>query len=378
MMLNMLKRSKNPAETVTGADSIRRLQTLTVGKTLVVATPSAQTFGCLNQVMDLLTKGGNAPDSITISSGEPSISIVQGIVKKMRQVKPEWIIALGGGSVIDASKIAWAYYEHPSLDFTCPPPLAVPTLRNKAHFIAIPTTAGSGSESSQAAVLKSDVDHSVMPYVSTEWIPDIVILDPKLTLHLPQNLTAETGMDALSHAVEANVSRLSGLYLKTISGTAIRLILQNLPIVYTQPDNLQARENMLNASYLAGLCQSAVSTGMAHALTHACSAIINSRHGAGNALFLFPTMCLNKEKNNVLYDALAKDAACELNVLFTKIEQLSEQICLPQTLSDISQIPINDSVCSEIANKAIIDVCMRTNPQKPDLEELLTLLKALK
>lgn len=377
MMLNMLKRSCSPGEVVSGPDSIRRLQTLPSGNALVVAGPSAQTFGFLNQAMDLLNKGGNNPSICIVESGEPTISIVETIVQHMRQCSPQWIIALGGGSVIDVTKIAWACYEHPDLDFTQDTPPKVPSLRNLAQLIAIPTTAGSGAESSQAAVLKNALDGSVHPYISAEWLPDIVILDPKLTIMLPAALTAQTGIDALSHAIESSVSRLSGRYLNILSATATRLLLENLSQAYHHPDDLLARENMLYGSYLAGLCQSAVSTGLAHALTHASSAVIGASHGAGNALFLYPSMCLNRSSNSNPYTALALATGYELNELFTVIEMLKEQINLPQTLAAISQVSVTHAHCSEIATKALVDICMRTNPQKPQEDELLVLLETL-
>lgn len=378
MMLNMLKRSSNPGEVISGSDSIRRLQTLSAGKALIISGLSSQSSGALDLAIDLLDKGGNNPSSCILASGEPTISVVQTIVQQMQKVSPQWIIALGGGSVIDATKIAWACYEHPELDFTQPPSPIVPPLRQRAQLIAIPTTAGSGAEGSQAAVLKGETDNSVHPFVSVEWIPDIVILDPKLTLTLPPTLTALTGMDALSHAVESYVSRLSGNFLKITSATATRLILENLPTAYHQPENLLARENMLYGSYLAGLAQSSASTGLAHALTHASSAIIGASHSAGNALFLYPAMCLNRQKNETPYASLAKASGYNsLNALFSSIEMLAEEIALPQTLAAISQVPVSQTQCSMIAQKALTDVCIRTNPQKPQEEELLSLLGKL-
>lgn len=378
MLLNMLKRVCSPSEVVSGPDSIRRLQTLSEGKALLVAAPSTQSNDILNQGLDLLSKGGNHPVTYIATSGEPSVLVTKAIAKQMVEIEPEWIIALGGGSVLDAVKIAWACYEHRDLDFTQLPPITVPPLRNKARLIAIPTTAGSGAESSQAAVLKSDSCRSVLPYVSPEWIPDIVILDPKLTVSLPPTLTAHTGMDALTHAIEAYVSRLSGPMIKTMAVSAIHLILRNLAVVYNKPDDLLARENMLNGAYLGGLCQSAVSTGLAHALTHASSAVLGTSHGAGNALFLFPAMCFNKKKNASPFESLVEALGYELSKLFEKVEQLTEEICLPRTLSNISRLPVNQTQCSVIAERAMDDICMRTNPQKPQKEELCTLLESLK
>ncbi|WP_431065199.1 iron-containing alcohol dehydrogenase [Methylotuvimicrobium sp.] len=377
LMLSMLKRSLSPIEVVSGIDTLRRLQTLPIGKALLVTGSSSHTLGFFDRAMDLLQKGGNVPESVTLEAEEPTISLVHVVADQMRSVKPKWIIALGGGRVMDVTKLAWANYEHEELDFSCPPPLKIPPFKQKAKLIAIPTTSGSGAEASQVAVLKNETDGSILPYVSPEWIPEIVILDPRLTIELPPVLTAHTGMDALSHAVESYVSRLSGRYVQINSASALRLILESLPIVYSKPDDLSARENMMVASYLAGLCQSSASTGLAHALTHASTAIIGSSHGAGNALFLFPSMCLNKKKNNMPFLSLAKDSGYDLNELFASIQELIAILSLPKNLSDISRVVMNLSVCSDIAEKAMKDVCMRTNPQKLHDNDVISLLEAL-
>lgn len=377
MMLNMLKRISNPGETVSGPDSLRRLQALPDGNALLIASPSSKTNGIQEKALEFLTKGGNNPAIYTTPSGEPTVSIATAIANQMTKCNPQWIVALGGGSVLDAVKIAWACYEHPKLDFTQTPQIVVPPLRQKAKFIAVPTTAGSGSESSQAAVLKSEGCGTVRPYLSIEWIPDIVILDPKLTVSLDPALTAQTGMDALTHAIEAYVSRLSGHLVKTMAATATRLILNNLPLAYKSPDDLQAREAMLNGAYLAGICQSAASTGLAHALTHASSVVAGATHASANALFLYPTMCFNNNKNSNLYESLAVETGSDPSRFFESVKQLTERISLPRKLSNIARSAVDGTTIPLIAEKALSDVCMRTNPNKPAQEDLIALLETL-
>lgn len=377
MMLSMLKRICSPGETVSGPDSLRRLQTLFDGNALLIASQSSQLNGIQEKASEFLTKGGNNLTLYTAPSGEPTVSIASAIAKQMIKINPQWVIALGGGSVLDAVKVAWACYEHPELDFTQTLQITVPPLRQKAKFIAIPTTAGSGSESSQVAVLKSEDCGTPRPYLSMEWIPDLVILDPKLTISLTPVLTAQTGMDALTHAIEAYVSRLSSRLVKTMAATATRLILKNLPLAYNSPDDLQAREAMLNGAYLAGICQSAASTGLAHALTHASSAVADATHANANALFLYPTMSFNRDKNLTLYASLAVESGFDPSQFFESVEQLTNQISLPRKLSDIAQSAVDATVIQRIAEKALSDVCMRTNPNKPTQKELITLLGAL-
>ena len=378
MMLGMLKRVIGPPEVVSGLDSVRRLQTLPDGKVLVVMSPSAQANETHDKILDYLTKGGLESSVCVVPSGEPTLPVTKKLTEHMDATEPEWIVAAGGGSVLDAAKIAWACHEHPELDFAQPPPLRLPKLREKARLIAIPTTAGSGAEASQAAVLKEPGLGSVRAYVSTEWIPDIAILDPRLCVSMDRTLTACTGMDALTHAVEAYVSRLSSPLVKIISGTATRLILSNLGPACDEPDDLRARENVLNASYLAGLAQSAASTGLSHALTHASSAVYGSSHGVGNALFLAPGIRLNQSKNEALYDELAQDLGCSPDDFVNAIEALTEAIGLPHRLSDLGDRPVDDTGLSSVVENAQGDVTMRTNPVRFTDDELMVALEKLR
>ncbi len=377
MMLNMLKRLSSPNEVVSGSDSVRRLQTLPEGKAFVVLTPSVKDNGKQDNILSLLARAGIDSTVHTVASGEPTVKVTTQIAEQMITAKADWIIAVGGGSVLDAAKIAWACYEYPQLDFSQPPPITTPPLRQKARLIAIPTTAGSGSEGSQAAVLKSIDTNTIHPYISTEWIPDISILDPKLTVGMKPAIIAQTGMDALTHAIEAYVSRLSCRLIKTVAASAIRLIINNLPLAYRTPDDLDVRENMLNGAYFAGLSQSAASTGFAHALTHASSVLAGISHGSGSALFMLPTIRLNREKNPAVYDSLAQDAGYSATQFLEELEQLTESLDLPRTLSDITELHVDQTLLSAIAEKAQTDVCMRTNPYRPTGKEVISLLEKL-
>jgi alcohol dehydrogenase class IV len=228
-------------------------------------------------------------------------------------------------------------------------------LRVKARFVAVPTTAGSGSEASQAAVLTAD-DGARIPYVSPEWVPDLVILDPTLTVTLPPSTTAATGFDALTHAVESSVSSLANPLLQALAETAIGLILRHLPVAAENPQDLAAREGMLEAAYLAGLCQSTASTGAAHALSHATSKLHGVPHAAATAFYLLPTMRWNRTKN---LDAIAG---------------LATQVGLPQTFTELLGRTLDPAERQALAEAAAKDVCLRTNPCRMTVKDLAQLL----
>jgi alcohol dehydrogenase class IV len=280
---------------------------------------------------------------------------IESLRTKVAEFAPTWIVAVGGGSVIDAAKFLWAQYEHPNLVLSGKAPAAIPPLRGKSRFAAVPTTAGSGSEASQAAVLTAD-DGAKIPYVSPEWVPDLVILDPTLTVSLPRQLTVATGFDALAHAVESAVSPLGNSLLQALATTSIELILKHLPAAMENPQDLAAREGMLEAAYLAGLCQSTASTGAAHALSHATSKLHGVPHAAATAFYLLPTMRWNHTKN------------------LDTIAGLATRVGLPQTFTELLGRTLDPAERQALAEAAAKDICLRTNPCRMTVKDLAQLL----
>ena len=367
MKLRMLKRVLFPPEVCLGKGSIERLACLDPGRVLVVAGRSSRQVA------------GQPPWSAPLAaselavvefSGEPSVPSLESFRTTVAAFAPAWIVAVGGGSVMDAAKFLWAQYEHPELALSGTAPVPIGSLRRKARFAAVPTTAGSGSEASQAAVLTAE-DNTKIPYVSPEWVPDLVILDPELTVSLPRHVTVSTGFDALTHAVESAVSSLGNTLLLSLAGTAVGLILRCLPAAAENPRDLAAREGMLEAAYLAGLCQSTASTGAAHALSHAMTKLHGVPHAAATGFYLLPTMCWNRTKNRALYDPLA--GACGLDsgsALETAIADLATRVSLPRTFAELLGHPLDSSARQALANAASRDVCLRTNPCRMTVPEL--------
>jgi alcohol dehydrogenase class IV len=372
MRLNMLKRALFPPEVCMGKGSVERLACLDQARVLVVTGGSARCSGALERVTAQL-KDATALEVLELEGGEPRAETISAAKETVAAFAPQWIVALGGGAVLDAAKFMWAQFEHPDLVFSGKATPIGP-LRGKARMIAIPTTAGSGSEASQAAVLAGD-DGTKIPYVSPHWVPDIVILDPVLTVSLPRETTVATGFDALTHAVESAVSSFGNPFLQVLAASSVGLVLRHLPAAVENPQDLAARAGMLEAAFLAGLCQSMTSTGAAHALSHAASKLHSAPHGAATGFFLLPTMRWNRKKNAVVYDGLA--AGCRLAdgaALEAALMDLVTRVGLPQRFEELmGRIP-DDGERQTLAETAAKDVCLRTNASRMSTADLAQLL----
>lgn len=373
MRLQMLKRVLFPPEVCMGKGSVDRLACLDPARILVVCGGSARRNGVLDRVTAQL-KDATAREVMELPGGEPRAVAIEALREIVASFSPEWIVAVGGGAVLDTAKFLWAQFEHPEFVLSGKTPTAIGPLRQKARMIAVPTTAGSGSEASQAAVLAGD-DGTKIPYVSPHWVPDIVILDPALTVSLPRETTVATGFDALTHAVESAVSSLGNPFLRVLAATSVGLVLRNLPAAAENPQDLAARSGMLEAAFLAGLCQSMTSTGAAHALSHATSKLHGAPHGAATGFYLMPTMRWNRKKNAGVYDELA--AGCGLAngaALEAALLELGAKVGLPQKFAElVGRVP-DATERQTLAETAAKDICLRTNACRLGTPELAQLL----
>ena len=372
MRLQMLKRAFFPPEVCTGKNSVERLACLEPARVLVVTGGSGRLGGALDRVMAQL-KDATAREALEMEAGEPRAHSIADAKDTVAAFAPQWIVGLGGGAVLDAAKFLWAQLEHPELEFSGTP-VPIGPLRGRARFIAIPTTSGSGSEASQAAVLARD-DGTKTPWVSPHWVPDIAILDPVLTVSLSRETTIATGFDALTHAVESSVSSFGNPFLRVLAASSVRMVLHHLPTAGENPNDLVARAGMLEAAFLAGLCQSVTSTGAAHALSHAATKLLGAPHGAATGFFLLPTMRWNRRKNASVYDELA--AECGLAdgaALEAVLGDLAVSVGLPQKFEELTGRLLVASEQQALAETAAKDVCLRTNACRMTTAELAQLL----
>lgn len=334
---------------------------------------------------------------------DPTISTVRKTVKQMNSFQPDIIIALGGGSPMDAAKIAWLMYEHPEAEFR---ELSMtfmdirkriykfPKLGDKAYFVAIPTTSGTGSEVTPFAVVTDDQTGIKYPIADYELTPDMAIVDPDLVLSMPARLTAYSGIDALVHAIEAYVSVLSSEYTKGLALEAIRLIFKYLPSSYKNAaDDRKAKEKIHYAATTAGMAFANAFLGICHSMAHKLGSAFKLPHGLANALLInqvirynatdvpvkqtaFPQYKYPLTKTNYakIADHLGLGGESEdekVELLINAISELKAEIDIP---ASIKAAGVSDekfySKLDEISELAFDDQCTGANPRYPLIEEL--------
>ena len=335
---------------------------------------------------------------------EPNESLIAAGVELLDKARPDLVIAVGGGSVLDAAKAMRLFHEHPeltmrelSLPFLDPRKRVMhyPVTRHTVKLIAIPTTAGTGSEVSPGAVLT--VENRKVTLIDYSLLPDMAIVDPNLTLTMPPDITADTGIDALTHAIEAGVSIFASPYTDAFCVQAARLIFENLPRAYADGNDIEARSAMSNAATLAGLAFSNAFLGVNHSLAHALGAQFHLPHGRVNAILLPHVMRYNASLPSKFMPApgyshyVAPEKYAQMgwilfgghddeerrSRLFGKVEELLHVLHLPRTLKEVgvTEEEFNAALPS-LAQAAYADPTLRTNPRMPLLKEIVALLQA--
>lgn len=366
-----------------GEGCLEHIKALNTRKTsIVIGGSSMVKSGILDKVKGYLSEINAESQVIEGVEPDPSFATVMRGAKEMIQFGPDLIIALGGGSVMDAAKTMWVYYEHPELDSleAILPPNEFPKLREKAFFCCIPSTAGTASEVSRSVVI-SDTETGIKHGLGNmEMMPDIAICDPEVTRSMPPRITAETGMDALTHALEALTSTRAN-YLGNILATQAALdIMENLPKAYIDGNDMGARETMLNASMTAGIAFTNVSLGIVHSMAHTLGSYFHIAHGLGDAMLLPYIIRFNTgdERAAGIYKEFAAKAGGE--DLAVMVEELNKELNIPSSFKEI--IPDEDkymSLLEEMAEMAKADGCTKTNPIIPAAEEFKELfIKAYK
>ena len=345
---------------------------------LLSGVSSQDTSGGTAKIESYLKTASLDVERVNGISGDPTSASVRKVAEKLLDVAPDWIIACGGGSVLDCAKLAWAMYEHPGLEFTeYATPYTLPQLRSKARFIAIPTTGGSGSEASVAAVVTDESQMRRIPVVSEEFIPDLVILDPALTTSVSPGITVYTAIDAFTHAVESYCSTMNNQLTNSYAVMAGRMIVEHLQTAVSEPENLDAREHLQYAAMYGGIAQNMTSVGAAHALSHALGATMKIPHGLANTIVLPSVLRLNDETSPRPAMFADEIGLSTLDQLLEWLSQVSEsaQLSLNWGQGLKPDMSIEPGRVAEIALK---DVCLRTNPRKLVLENLLAILEKTK
>lgn len=370
---------KVPNLIVSGEGSLEYLSQIEGKKAIIVTGGSSmKKFGFIEKAQNYLSKAGIEVMVIDEVEPNPTLETVLKGSKIMLEFQPDWIIALGGGSSLDAGKGMWMFYEHPNLEFkTIIQPDTLPKLRNKAKFIAIPSTSGTGSEISPSSVITDTKTHAKYPIVSAEIIPDIAILDTELPAKMPKSVTAHTGMDVLSHALEAYVSTKANTLTDPLATEAVRMVFEWLPKAYENGENNEAREAMHHASTIAGMAFANVSLGIVHSLAHSLGGQFGVTHGLANAILL-PYVIEYNRKNTNKYDLIEKKLG--IDNLSHAIKNLNELLGIPSSFNKltadnkIGEEKFNE-VLMKMSKNALADKCTGTNPRETSEEELAEIYK---
>jgi alcohol dehydrogenase class IV len=327
-------------EIVFGEDALDHLTYLRGKRAFIVTDETMVRLGFVDMVKAKLAEAGLECDVFDRVEPEPSLETAEYGAQLMQQSQPDWIIGLGGGSALDAAKAMWILYEHPDLSPEAINPIDQLDLRQKARMVAIPTTSGTGSEATWAVVLTSRAEGRKISTGAPECTPDIAILDPVFAARMPARLTADTGLDALTHGVEGYTSTWHNDFSDACCLQALRLIFTYLPRAYADGEDMEAREKMHNAAALAGMGFINSLAAAAHALGHSLGAVFHIPHGQAVALFLPYTIQYNVRGDQAtryadiarFLDLPASDEREGAASLVAAIRELGQQVGQPLSI----------------------------------------------
>jgi alcohol dehydrogenase class IV len=347
-------------------------------------------FGFLDKTTAYLKEAGMEVDLFEGVEPDPSVETVLKGAEAMRKFQPDWIVSIGGGSPIDAAKAMWAFYEYPDTTFeSLTVPFNFPALRTKAKFCAIPSTSGTATEVTAFSVITDYQKGIKYPLADFNITPDVAIVDPALAETMPPKLTAHTGMDAITHAIEAYVSTLHCDYTDPLALHAIRMISEYITASYG--GDSKAREKMHNAQCLAGMAFSNALLGIVHSMAHKTGAAYSGGHivhGAANAMYLPKVIKYNsKEKSAAeryaeiarFISLPAKDSDEGVRSLIDHIGKLNRALDIPGGIKDYEGGIINEKEfldkLPKVAELAVGDACTGSNPRKVSPAEMEKLLR---
>ena len=399
---------KIPEKIYFEAGSISYLEKMPdISRAFIVTDEAMIKFGYLDKILYHLRKREKYVHSEIFGDVEPdpSFDTIKRGVEAMNNFKPDVIIALGGGSSIDAAKGMWLFYEHPDADIEGlklkfmdirKRTYKFPKLGTKAKMVAIPSTSGTGSEVTSFAVISDKVKNMKYPLADYELTPDVAIIDPDLVMTLPARITADTGMDVLTHALEAYVSNMASDYTDGLAEKAVELVFKYLEVAYKEGSNKIAREKMHNASTIAGMAFTNAFLGINHSLAHKLGAEFHIPHGRANAIILPYVIKYNSSKPTKFvsfpkyeyfiadekYANLSRKMGWKaftneegVESLIWNVKELMNKLEMPKSLKEAG-IPEEEFMAKVdmLAERAFEDQCTTANPRLPLIEELKQIL----
>ncbi|SHE30878.1 iron-containing alcohol dehydrogenase [Clostridium fallax] len=372
-----------PRDLYHGKGCLEVLKTLKGKKAfVVVGGGSMKRFGFLQKVEEYLKEAGMEVMLFEGVEPDPSVETVMKGAQMMRDFQPDTIVAMGGGSPIDAAKAMWIFYEYPDFTFEqAVVPFGLPELRQKAKFVAIPSTSGTATEVTAFSVITDYKAKIKYPLADFNITPDIAIVDPDLAQTMPAKLVAHTGMDALTHAIEAYTASLRSNFSDPLALKAIEMIKANLLESYK--GDVEARNLMHEAQCLAGMAFSNALLGIVHSMAHKVGAVFHIPHGCANAIFLpyvieyNRTVCEDRYADIARMLKLKGETDKELtDSLIEMINEFNIELSIPKTMKEYG-ITEEDFKANykTVAHNAVLDACTGSSPRAIDDETMEKLLE---
>jgi len=383
-----------------GKGALEALKTFEGKKAMIcVGGGSMKRFGFLDKAVAYLKEAGMEVQLFEGIEPDPSVETVMKGAAAMEQFQPDWIIAMGGGSPIDAAKAMWIKYEYPDITFEemCKV-FGIPKLRKKAHFCAISSTSGTATEVTAFSIITDYAKGIKYPIADFEITPDVAIVDPDLAETMPKKLVAHTGMDAMTHAIEAYVSTAHCDFTDPLALHAIKMIQHDLVESYN--GNMAKRDSMHNAQCLAGMAFSNALLGIVHSMAHKTGAAFADYgahiiHGAANAMYLPKVIAYNAkvpaaaERYAQIADFMQLGGETQqekIHLLIAYLRGMNDALNIPHCIAHYGtdSYPTEQGFVPEdvflarlpeIAKNAIGDACTGSNPRQPSQEEMEQLLK---
>ena len=394
-------RFTNPRDLYFGEGARHEVKNLKGRKAIIVSGGhSMRRGGFLQDVQKDLEDAGMEVQLFEGVESDPSIETVMKGAKAMQEFQPDWIVAIGGGSPIDAAKAMWVFYEYPDESFdNIIQPFSFPELRTKAKFCAISSTSGTATEVTAFSVITDYQKGIKYPLADFNITPDVAIVDPELTYSMPAKLCAHTGMDALTHCMEAYVSTFASMFTDANALHGIREIVEWLPKSYE--GDKEARQHMHEAQCIAGIAFSSGLLGIVHSMAHKTGAAFSGGHiihGCANAMYLGKVIQFNS-KDARAHDRYAYVAKEILHLpgstddqlidsLVKEIRHMNDQLDIPQGIKNYGQGGVKSETSiidydefeakkSEVAANALLDACTPENPRQPSQEDMEKLLECV-
>ncbi len=368
-----------PKEMYHGLGSLKNLKELKGKKAvIVVGGASANKNGSLERTQNYLSEVNIESAVFSGVEADPSIETVLKGAEFFNKEQPDIIIGLGGCSAIDAAKAMWIYYEYPDSKLEdLIAPFAVKPLRNKAIFVAIASTSGTGTEVTGLSVITDREKGTKYPIVSHELTPDVAFIDGELSASMPTHVTANTGLDALSHGVEAYVSNIADRYNDYLAKGTVDLVFKNLPTAVKDGGNLEVRQAMHDASCMGGMAFTNVWLGIVHSMSHQIGGTFGLTHGAVNAILM---------PNVIRYNSAVTDKYTDLAEMLGKstAEDFAQEVSALRAsvgvYGSLKEYGIDEreweAKLDTLTENAMKDPCTLFNPRKPKFEEIKAILQA--